>query len=276
MGADSKIEWTHHTFNCWWGCIEDGPECDNCYARSFAKRTGHNVWGLGDRRFFEEKHWKEPILWNFRAEEAGERRRVFCGSMMDIGECRSDEVGYRMDRERAKLWDLIERTPWLDWLLLSKRPQNFPRILPLHWRHETGGMPANVWLGTTAGTREGWEKRVKYLRKLEPVVRFVSVEPMLEDMTNVDLTGINWLIVGGESGGGARSMHIGWAQTLMMQSRAARIATFFKQFGSRPLRGYGAGELVKLRDKKGGDRSEIPGDWPREFPESPGKRGRAT
>lgn len=263
MGESTKIQWCDHTFNAWWGCIEDGPECDHCYARSFAKRTGHDVWGLGDRRFFGEKHWREPLKWNADAEAAGERRRVFCGSMMDVAERRSDEVGKRMDAARGDLWKLIERTPWLDWLLLTKRPQNFGRVFPFSWGLQ---IPKNVWLGTTAGNRVGWEKRVKYLRKLEPVVRFVSVEPMLEDMTNVDLSGINWLIVGGESGGGARSMHIGWAQTLLMQARHAGAAPFFKQFGSRPLRGYGPGQLVKLRDSKGGDRSEIPGDWPREFP----------
>ncbi len=256
MGKATGIQWCDHTFNAWWGCIEDGPECDNCYARTFAKRTGHNVWGLGDRRFFGDVHWKEPLLWNVAAEKAGIRRRVFCGSMMDIGEWRSDPVGERMNVERQKLWYLIQRTPWLDYLLLSKRPQNFHRVLPEPWLDM---MPRNVWLGTTAGTLDGWEKRVKYLRKLMPVVRFVSVEPQLETLgSSVDLSGIHWVIQGGESGGGARFFDLGWARTLRDQCAASGVAYFLKQLGSE----------LALKDRKGGDEDEWPIDlrgcraWP--------------
>jgi len=228
MSANSKIEWTTHTYNCWWGCIEDGPECDNCYARAFSKRTGHDVWGLGPRRFFGDAHWKEPLKWNAAAAALGVHHRVFCGSMMDIAERRSDAVGEQMDAERARLWSLIKATPNLDWLLLSKRPQNFSTVLPV----ETERLP-NVWLGTTAGTREGWEKRVKYLRKLNPVVRFVSVEPQLEAIDGVDLHGIDWVIQGGESGPGAREFKPEWARSMRDQCSAANVAYFFKQWGGR-------------------------------------------
>jgi len=275
MGADSKIQWTHHTFNCWWGCVEDGPECDNCYARTFAKRTGHDVWGLGDRRFFGEKHWAELAKWNASAEKAGERRRVFCGSMMDIGECRSDEVGERMDAERRKLWPLVERCAWLDFLLLTKRPQNMPRVMPESWLERT---PANVWIGTTAGTKAGWEKRIKHLRKLNPAVRFVSVEPQLEDLETVDLSGIHWVIQGGESGGKARGFFLNWAAGLRDQCKAAGVAYFAKQLGARAyLSGPGllddddpeANDIVRfpLKDSHGGDWDEWPAELRvREFP----------
>jgi protein gp37 len=291
MSANSKIEWTTHTFNAWWGCVEDGPECDHCYARSFAKRTGHDVWGLGERRFFADKHWDDLPKWDREAQAAGERHRVFCGSMMDIGECRSDEVGDRMDAERRKLWEIIERTHALDYLLLTKRPQNLPRVVPARWLES---MPPNVWLGTTAGTRAGWEKRVKYLRKLSPVVRFVSVEPQLEclDVLGRDLAGIHWVIQGGESGGGSRPFDLAWARLLRDQCEDAGVAYFFKQAGDRPvdsqridgtfsphdkrsiaaaaalgkLAGSTPPNLVLLRTKKGGNLAELRDRWPRQFP----------
>lgn len=299
MAEKTKIQWCDATFNAWWGCVEDGPECDNCYARTFAKRTGHNVWGLGDRRFFGDLHWKEPLLWNAKAEKAGRRARVFCGSMMDIGERRNDAVGERMDGERCKLWALIERTPWLDWLLLTKRPQNMPRLLPLEWA--THGTPDNVWIGTTAGNRDGWDKRVKFLRQLDPAVRFVSVEPQLGGLGTVGLDGIHWVIQGGESGGGARPFDVAWARSLKEQCRNASVAYFLKQLGANvrdrndagfdgqdgdawdvagdydrvehDVDGYreeyqGAPVRVRLNDRKGGDESEWPADLRgcREFP----------
>jgi protein gp37 len=288
VSENSKIEWTHHTYNSWWGCIEDGPECDHCYARAFSKRTGHDVWGLGGRRFFGANHWKEPVRWNADAEAAGERRRVFCGSMMDIGERRNDEVGQQMDEARSRLWLLVKATPWLDWLLLTKRPQNLHTVLPEPW--VTDRMPQNVWLGTTAGNPDGWEKRVKYLRKLNPVVRFVSVEPQLASLGGVDLTGIHWLIQGGESGGNPRPFDIAWARSLRDDCAKAGVAYFFKQAGARVVdsdrqqgqfaehdkRSIAAAaalgcsdnppNLIVLRSRKGNDLSELRGDFPRQFP----------
>lgn len=267
MSADTKIQWCNATFNAWWGCVEDGPECDNCYARTFAKRTGHDVWGLGARRFFGAKHWAEPLKWNAAATKAGERRRVFCGSMMDIGECRSDEVGDHMQAERVKLWSLIEQTPSLDWLLLTKRPQNMARVMPESWLSAT---PRNVWIGTTAGNRDGWEKRVKWLRRLNPAVRFVSVEPQIEDLGAVDLAGIHWVIQGGESGGKARFFSANWAADLRDQCRSAGVAYFMKQLGRRPLVTNQLGEEhdMAIADSHGGNWDEWPEELRvRQFPE---------
>lgn len=259
---DSKIEWTTNTHNLWWGCVEDDIECDHCYARGFAKRTGHNVWGLGERRWFGQKHLDRPLKWNEEAFRAGWRQRVFCGSMMDIGERRNDEVGRRMDEIRAAFWPLIEQTPWLDYQLLTKRPQNMPALVPPRWMNE--GFPPNVWMGTTAGFQGGWDKRVKYLKRLPARVRFVSCEPLLGPI-KADLDGISWLIIGGESGGGSRPVQLAWMRSLVEQSRAAGVAPFVKQFGDKPRNEDG---LIRLRKSKGGDLSEIPGDWPREFPRS--------
>src|SRR5258708_7584279 len=117
MGKNSHIEWTHHTFNPWWGCTKVSPACDNCYAEAWAKRVGNDVWGSkAPRRFFSDSHWKEPLKWQAQAAEEEERARVFCASMADVFEARPE-----LDAPRARLWKLIESTPNLDWLLLTKR-----------------------------------------------------------------------------------------------------------------------------------------------------------
>lgn len=261
MGADSKIEWTDATHNLWWGCVEDDIECAHCYAEAFAKRTGHKVWGHdAPRRWFGQKHLDQPLEWNEEAASEGVRRRVFCGSMMDIGERRNDGVGERMQALREEFWGLVEQTPWLDYLLLTKRPQNMPTLVPSRWM--SNGFPSNVWMGTTAGFQGGWDKRVKYLRRLPARVRFVSCEPLLGPI-KADLDGISWVIVGGESGGGSRPLELEWIRSLVEQCRAAGVAPFVKQFGAKPRR---EGQIIKLRSGKGGDLAEIPGDWPREFP----------
>lgn len=118
MAKDSGIEWTHHTFNPWWGCVRLSPACAHCYAETWARRVGMDLWG-GDapRRFFSENHWREPLRWNSEAQRLGVRARVFCASMADVFEPRTD-----LDPWRERLWGLIEKTSHLDWLLLTKQP----------------------------------------------------------------------------------------------------------------------------------------------------------
>jgi protein gp37 len=126
MGKNSSIEWTHHTFNPWWGCSKISSACDNCYAEKWAKRSGQEVWGASaDRRFFGDSHWNEPIKWNRDAEKSRSRQRVFCASMADVFEGRSD-----LDASRKKLWNVIFQTPMLDWLLLTKRIENVDKMVP--------------------------------------------------------------------------------------------------------------------------------------------------
>ena len=126
MGKDSRIEWTHHTFNPWWGCVKVSPAYKHCYAEGWAKRVGLDVWGArAPRRFFSDAHWREPLKWNRGAETAGERRRVFCASMADVFEARDD-----LNPWRERLWQLIEATPFLDWLLLTKRPEHVGNCVP--------------------------------------------------------------------------------------------------------------------------------------------------
>src|SRR5688572_13560706 len=126
MGKNSPIEWTHHTFNPWWGCTKVSPACDHCYAEAWARRVGAKVWGSrAGRRFFSDNHWREPIRWNTAAAEMKARQRVFCASMADVFEPRPD-----LDGSRARLWELIRQTPWLDWLLLTKRPEHVLTVVP--------------------------------------------------------------------------------------------------------------------------------------------------
>src|SRR5690348_736847 len=192
MGEGTKIQWTDHSFNPWWGCTRVSPGCEHCYAEAFAKRTGLG-WGVAaERRFFGDKHWNEPRRWNAAAEKEGRRHRVFCASMADVFEDRPELAPWR-----ERLWDLIDETPWLDWQLLTKRPENVNRLVTPAWH--TGAWPENVWLGTTVEDQRRAEERIPELLNCAAKVRFLSCEPLLGPV-DLDLDGIQWVIVGGESG----------------------------------------------------------------------------
>lgn len=225
MAKNSRIEWTDHTFNPWWGCVKVSPACKNCYAEAWAKRVGAAVWGPGsDRRFFGDAHWSEPLRWNKEAERSGRRHRVFCASMADVFEDRRD-----LDAWRERLAGLIELTPWLDWLLLTKRPEAAPGLAP--W----GTLwPKNVWLGTTAETQAWVERRLPALVAVPAHVRFLSCEPLL---ANLDLSlwlepHIHWVIAGGESGPRSRPTDPDWFRSLRDQCVSARVPFHFKQWGN--------------------------------------------
>jgi protein gp37 len=228
MGQNSSIEWTDHTFNPWWGCTKVSPACDNCYAELWAKRMGHQIWGNGvERRFFSDHHWNEPLRWNEEASSEKRRRRVFCASMADVFERKSE-----LNVIRRRLWSLIAETPWLDWLLLTKRPQNIEQMVP--WKKD---WPGNVWLGTTVETQLYAEKRLPFLLKHAAAVRFLSCEPLLGPIDlkpwfhNKNLFPIDWVIAGGESGPRARAMHPIWPKALLDQCRVFKVPFHFKQWG---------------------------------------------
>ena len=254
MGETTGIAWTDHTFNPWWGCQRVSPGCEHCYAESFSKRVGLKVWGpTTDRRFFGDKHWDEPLKWNKKAVETGVRRRVFCASMADVFEDRRD-----LDPWRERLWGLIERTPWLIWQLLTKRPENCARLVPWDWMRD--GFPANVWAGTTAEDQAHYDRRWPKLAMVPASTRFISHEPALGPLRlnmsldeNDDDVFPDWVITGGESGHGARPYDVSWARGLI---RVAPVdtAVFVKQMGAKPV-GIGG-----LRSAKGDDPSEWPAD----------------
>jgi protein gp37 len=224
MGANSKIEWTTHTFNPWWGCTKVSEACKHCYAESLAKRYGQNVWGpKTNRRFLSDNHWRQPLSWNRKATEMFERPRVFCASMADVFEDREELIPHR-----ERLFDLIEQTQNLDWLLLTKRPQNVARLA--RW----GAVwPDNVWLGTTVELQARAEELLPYLERVPAKVRFISAEPLLGPLQIQRWLGstIDWVITGGESGPNARPASPRWFMDLMTQCMEQDVAFHFKQWG---------------------------------------------
>lgn len=231
---NSAIEWTHHTFNPWWGCTKVSVGCDNCYADNLARRYGHNVWGHAtQRRFLSDANWNQPLVWNSEAVAAGNHKRVFCASMADVFESRPDLVPHRQ-----RLLNLIGATSNLDWLLLTKRPHSIKKLLPRGYE-----LPSNIWIGTTVENQNAANKRIKHLLEFKtPAVRFLSCEPLLGP---VDIrrylqrgpngVGIDWVIAGGESEHGARPMNPEWAESLLAQCQEAGVPFLFKQWGSWAL-----------------------------------------
>lgn len=232
MGKNSEITWTHHTFNPWWGCTKISEACKNCYAEAWSKRSGVKIWGrTAERRFFGTGHWREPAQWNKEAKKLQKRRRVFSASMGDIFEDRRD-----LDVWRNRLWNLIEDTPWLDWLVLTKRPENFGKMIP--W---TNTWPPNIWIGVTAENQERANQRIPMLLQYPASIKFVSCEPLLGFVNlsewlnhrskKSNSMGIDWVIVGGESGFHARPLHPSWVHNIRDQCAAAKVPFHFKQWG---------------------------------------------
>ena len=237
---NSKIAWTDHTFNPWWGCVRVSPGCEHCYAETFAKRMGMpHLWGQrSNRRKMSASYWQQPIKWNQEAANAPTPPRVFCASMADVFEDHPD-VGL----DRVKLWALIEMTPNLDWLLLTKRPENIENMLPARWGEDIvggGPIPENVWLMTTAEDQKRLEQRIPHMATLAAPVIGLSVEPMLGPVDISEHAGfIDWVICGGESGPGARPMSVDWALDLCSQCEEFGIPFFMKQMGSAYMRQIG-------------------------------------
>lgn len=227
---DTKIEWAHHTFNPWWGCEKVSPGCAHCYAEALARRWGKRLWGGADtqRQVKSEAGWREPLAWDRAAAAAGERHRVFCASLADVFEDRED-----LRAPRRRLFGLIDATPNLIWLLLTKRPENITRLNIQadgvgRLRPMSSRFP-NVWFGTTAENQTWWDRRVPRLLEIEARCHFVSAEPLLGPIRMGECQP-DWLIVGGESGPKARPMDPGWVRDLRDHCHTT-TAFFFKQWG---------------------------------------------
>ena len=292
MGENSKIEWTHHTFNPWIGCAKVSPGCAHCYAEEetfvrVSRAKGVELWGKDAQRHrTSESYWRQPLKWNQRAicqgcgyaevlgsdecricglncSEANRMRpRVFCASLADVFEGRRD-----LNHWRLQLFDLVRRTPNLDWLLLTKRPENvvpaliaaarMPRgdddalddtlIMLGDWA--IGRPPANVWLGTTVEDQQRADERIPVLLTIPARVHFLSMEPLLGPVDlrpwlewgksgppwlcrDNDTGDEAWVIVGGESGPNARPMHPDYARNLRDQCQTAGVPFLFKQWGN--------------------------------------------
>ena len=224
MGQDSKIEWTRHTFNPWIGCTKVSDGCKHCYAEQLMDKRWHKIeWGPhGARKRTSDAMWRQPLAWDRAAKAAGERHRVFCASLADVFEGRLE-----LDEWLVDLLILIDLTPNLDWLLLTKRPENILKLLPTSLQKYPR---ANIWLGTSVEDSRVTH-RIDQLRECPAVVRFLSLEPLLGPLPNLNLDGIGWVIVGGESGPHARPMHPDWARSIRDQCQAAGVPFFFKQWG---------------------------------------------
>lgn len=323
MAENSAIEWTHHTFNAWRGCSKVHAGCTNCYAEVNYSVKMHGVkWGPdGTRVRLSDAGWSQPLKWNRDAQQAGERRRVFCASLADVfedwqgpilnhlgeelcvchgcgkytnyhGECGGGEPlcsraprRMTLDDLRRDLFKMIDATPWLDWLLLTKRPENVRRMWPEKSYVDCGVLSDNppssfyrdnVWLGTSISdqeTADEWVPNLLANGDLAPVL-FLSAEPLLGP---IDLSSAvikrrigdrqpNWVIVGGESGHNARACDIAWIEAIARECDGAGVPLFIKQLGAHPV-SMGVDISPPLKDKKGGDTSEWP--WPaiRQFPE---------
>ncbi|MDQ3224794.1 MAG: phage Gp37/Gp68 family protein [Gemmatimonadota bacterium] len=264
MGKFSLIEWCHHTFNAWVGCFKVSPGCEHCYATidtpaRISRAQGVELWGKNAaRKIKAESGWNEPLAWDRAAAKAGERHRVFAMSQGDVFEDREDLI-----EPRKRLFDLISETPNLDWLLLTKRPENVLRLtydawckrVPGHVSQNEGDgrawdWPANVWLGTSVEDQQRADERIPHLLAVPAAVRFLSMEPLLASVDlrkgiyfhggarvmkwgnrGTTLEGISWVIVGGESGPHARPMNPQWAREIRDQCFVAEVPFFFKQWG---------------------------------------------
>ena len=262
MGEKTGIEWTDHSWSPWWGCTEVSPGCDNCYARTLSSRWGFDIWGAGKaRRSMSESHWSQPIKWDAKARRDGVRAKVF-PSMCDPFD---NEVPVEW---RDDFWALINHTPNLTWLLLTKRVSNAAKMVLPGW---LTNWPRNAWLGISVVNQDEADRDIPKLLAVPARVRFISYEPALGPITLAHswMNRLSWIICGGESGPKARPFDLAWARSIIHQCRAF-IPCFVKQLGADP-RCDGVQFPAERRmggwDLKGGDMELWPADLRvREFP----------
>ena len=253
MGTNSKIEWCDHTFNPWIGCQKVSAGCRFCYAERDMGRKPRwaNCWGPAEtteRLKTNDAYWKQPLGWQREAEAAGKPALVFCASLADVFE----------DNPQVNVWrielfeDLVLNTPWLKWLILTKRPRRAAEF----FRNRPSLLSGNIWLGTSVEDQQRADERIPLLLDTPAAARFVSVEPMLGPvdfdfdsdvchcgeyvshhwenhavvpMTDSYLCSLDWVIIGCESGPRRRPMQIEWALDLVRQCKVAGVPVFVKQ-----------------------------------------------
>jgi len=219
MSDKSAIEWTDATWNPVRGCMKVSPGCKNCYAATFAERfrgvPGHPYEQGFDLRLVPEK-LDAPLRWSIG-------RNIFVNSMSDLFqvEVPSDYV--------MEVADVMRRADWHVFQILTKRSERMRDMLSGELR-ELGSLP-HIWWGVSVEDRKYGIPRIDHLRETPAAVRFLSIEPLLEDLGEIDLAGISWVIVGGESGPGARPMKREWVTSILDQCEAERVPFFFKQWG---------------------------------------------
>lgn len=233
MSAQSSIEWTNATWNPVTGCTKVGPGCDNCYAERFSERfrgvPGH-PFEHGFDLVLRPERVEQPLSWR-------KPKRIFVNSMGDL---------FHKDVPKSlidQVFDTMERADWHHFQLLTKRSTLMRRYV--NQRYGSDNCPAHIWLGVSVENHDK-ATRIRHLRETKAAVRFLSVEPLLGPIGPVDLSGIRWVIVGGESGPGARPMKEAWAADVRDQCIAQGVPFFFKQWGG--LRPKSNGRLLEGRE----------------------------
>jgi protein gp37 len=224
--SETIIAWTDWTFNPWMGCEKVSEGCRNCYALTLTKnRMGLDLWGPQNPRQVTKAGWKSLKTWNRRAPShsgvlgEGQPDLVFCASLCDVFEDHPTA-----NETRPAVWEAIRECQNIHFQLLTKRPENILRMLPADWGN---GWP-NVWLGTSIEDMRV-AHRADHLRDIPAVVRFISYEPALGPLDDLNLIGIDWVIVGGESGQKYRIMDHDWARSMRDRCAAEGVSFFFKQ-----------------------------------------------
>lgn len=310
MSENTKIEWATHSWSPWRGCTKVSEGCANCYAETLSKRNPAVLgeWGKGKPRVLA-KNWGDPIRWNGR-------RICKCGCIqvpidwphpMRCPKCASDWIKQRvfpslcdwLDDEVPIEWlaqflKLIHDTPHLDWLLLTKRPQNWRQRLAEvlaemlqkkpwdAWDFVDGWLnghaPPNVWFGVSVENQKRAEERIPELLKIPAKLRWLSVEPLLGPIEipsdwfhgywrkNLSNEGFHWMVIGGESGYGSRPCTVNWIRYLVHRCRRSDVPVFVKQLGANPVDSNNI-PFDGISHPKGGDPSEWPEDLRiRQFP----------
>jgi protein gp37 len=291
MSEHTSIAWCDHTFNPWWGCSKVSEGCKNCYAEKIALRLDPGSWGPdGERKGQTEVYWAQLETWNKKALAKGRRARVFCGSMCDIMEAHNE-----LPIQRIALWYEVFERRNLDFLLLTKRPENFlnSQYFPINWIED--GCPPNVWAMTSVENQERAEERIPHLQKVKAIVRGLSCEPLLGPLdltkllhcghcrgTRVEPRGhapcsacggtggkIHWVIIGGESGPGSRECYLEWIVDIVQQCQDQGVCVFVKQLGSKPMCKSLSKHPMRIIAPRG--KNDDPREWPpfiryQEFP----------
>lgn len=219
MSATSKIEWTDATWNPVRGCSKVSPGCKHCYAETFAERfrgvKGHPFEFGFDLRLVPEK-LGEPIRWSTP-------RKIFVNSMSDLfHEGVSDEY-------IEKVCSVMLAANWHTYQILTKRADRMSHLLQTKLRE--AAIASHIWWGVSVEDKKHGLPRIQALRRSKPTTAFLSIEPLLEDLGTINLSEIQWVIVGGESGHGARPIKASWVRSIRAQCKAAAIPFFFKQWG---------------------------------------------
>lgn len=230
MATQSSIEWTEQTWNPTTGCTKISPGCKHCYAETMAHRL-HAMGASGYEQGFALSLHPERLSQPLKRKKP---TTYFVNSMSDLFH---EDIP---DNFLDQVMDVIRQTPQHTYQILTKRADR----LPLYFNKRA--CPRNIWLGVSVEDQHYGLPRIDYLRQVDAHIRFLSIEPLLEDLGSIDLEGIHWVIVGGESGHKARPMRSEWVENIQHQAEDADVAFFFKQWGT-----WGA-DGVKRRKKANG------------------------